>query len=59
MILPRTRFGRLVLVFMVFGAVMTGALLAVMQTAHRLYHLEFDQTVNRDLARRYESRIFC
>lgn len=53
MILPRTLFGRLVLVFMVFGAVMTGALLVVMQTSHRLYHLEFDQTVNRDLARRY------
>lgn len=53
MILPRTLFGRLLLVFLVFGAVMTGALLVVMQVSHRLYHLEFDQTVNRDLARRY------
>lgn len=53
MILPRTLFGRLLLVFLVFGAVMTGALLVVMQVSHRFYHLEFDQTVNRDLARRY------
>lgn len=51
--LPRTLFGRLLLVFMLFGVVMTGALLVVMQVSHRLYHLEFDQTVNRDLARNY------
>ncbi len=51
--LPRTLFGRLLLVFMLFGVVMTGALLVVMQVSHRLYHLEFDQTVNRDLARSY------
>jgi signal transduction histidine kinase len=53
MMLPRTLFGRLLLVFMLFGVVMTGALLVVMQVSHRLYHLEFDQTVNRDLARSY------
>ena len=51
--LPQTLFGRLLLVFMLFGAVMTGALLVVMQVSHRLYHLEFDQTVNRELARNY------
>ncbi|TAK53389.1 MAG: HAMP domain-containing histidine kinase [Gammaproteobacteria bacterium] len=51
--LPRTLFGRLLLVFILFGAVMTGALLIVMQVSHRLYHLEFDQTINRELARNY------
>lgn len=56
--LPRTLFGRLLLVFMVFGAVMTIALLVVMQVSHRLYHLEFDQTVNRDLARNYAESNF-
>ena len=53
MMLPRTLFGRLLLIFIVFGVVMTGALLVVMQVSHRLYHLEFDQTVNRELAQRY------
>lgn len=58
MTLPRTLFGRLLLVFTVFGVVMTGALLVVMQVSHRLYHLEFDQTVNRELARRYVASNF-
>ncbi len=58
MILPRTLFGRLLLVFMLFGFVMTGALLFVMQVSHRTYHLEFDQTVNRDLARNYVAANF-
>ena len=49
--LPRTLFGRLLLVFLAFGVVMTAALLAVMQGSHRLYHLESDQTINRGLAR--------
>jgi signal transduction histidine kinase len=43
----------LLLVFLGFGAVLTVALLVVMQVSHRYYHLEADQTVNRDLARRY------
>jgi signal transduction histidine kinase len=58
MMLPRTLFGRLLLIFIVFGAVMTGALLVVMQVSHRLYHLEFDQTVNRELARNYVAANF-
>ena len=58
MILPRTLFGRLLLIFIVFGVVMTGALLVVMQVSHRLYHREFDQTVNRELARRYVTSNF-
>jgi signal transduction histidine kinase len=58
MMLPRTLFGRLLLIFIVFGVVMTGALLVVMQVSHRLYHLEFDQTVNHDLARRYVASNF-
>jgi two-component system OmpR family sensor kinase len=56
--LPRTLFGRLLLIFIVFGAVMTGALLVVMQVSHRLYHLEFDQIVNRELARNYVASNF-
>ena len=58
MMLPRTLFGRLLLIFIVFGVVMTGALLVVMQVSHRLYHREFDQTVNRDLAQRYVASNF-
>jgi signal transduction histidine kinase len=53
MSLPRTLFGRLLLVFLLFGIVMTAALLYVMQVSHQQFHLEFDQTVNRDLARQY------
>lgn len=56
--LRQTLFGRLLLVFMVFGAVMTIALLVVMQVSHRLYHLEFDQTVNRNLAQNYVAANF-
>ena len=51
--LPHTLFGRLLIVFLVFGVAMTAALLVVMQGSHRLYHLEADQIVNRDLAERY------
>jgi signal transduction histidine kinase len=51
--LPRTLFGRLLLVFLSFGAAMTLALLLVMQVSHRAYHLEADQTVNRALAATY------
>lgn len=51
--LPQTLFGRLLLVFLTFGAVMTAALLVVMQVSHRSYHLEADQTVNRRLAQGY------
>ena len=58
MMLPRTLFGRLLLIFIVFGLVMTGALLVVMQVSHRLYHREFDQTVNRELAQRYVASNF-
>jgi signal transduction histidine kinase len=52
-LLPHTLFGRLLLVFVFFGAVMTGALLYVMRVSHEQFHEEFTQTVNRDLARRY------
>ncbi len=58
MMLPRTLFGRLLLIFIVFGVVMSGALLFVMQVSHRLYHREFDQTVNRELAQRYVASNF-
>jgi two-component system, OmpR family, sensor kinase len=48
--LPRTLFGRLLLVFLGFGIVMTGALLVIMQGSHRHYHRQADQAVNRRLA---------
>jgi signal transduction histidine kinase len=56
--LPRTLFGRLLLVFVFFSAVMTGALLYVMRVSHEQFHDEFAQTVNRDLARRYVESSF-
>lgn len=56
--LPRTLFGRLLLVFLLFSIVMTAALLYVMQISHRQFHLEFDQTINRDLARKYVAANF-
>ena len=56
--LPRTLFGRLLLVFLLFGIVMTAALLYVLQVSHQQFHLEFDQTVNRDLARQYVASNF-
>jgi signal transduction histidine kinase len=58
MMIPRTLFGRLLLIFIIFGVVMTGALLVVMQVSHRFYHQEFDQTVNRELAQRYVASNF-
>jgi two-component system, OmpR family, sensor kinase len=58
MTLPRTLFGRLLLVFLLFGTVMTAALLYVMQVSHLQFHQEFDQTVNRDLARQYVASNF-
>lgn len=56
--LPQTLFGRLLVVFLGFGLVMTLALLLVMQVSHRVYHLELDQTVNRELASRYVAANF-
>ena len=53
MIPPRTLFGKLLLLFLGFGAVMTGALIFMMSVAHQRYHLEFDQMVNRGLAQQY------
>jgi len=43
-------FGRLLLVFLGFGIVMTGAMLVVTQGSHRHYHRQADQIVNRALA---------
>jgi two-component system, OmpR family, sensor kinase len=50
---PRTLFGRLLIVFLLFGIVMTGALLYVMRISHAQFHKELDQSVNRGLAREY------
>jgi len=51
--LPRSVFGRLVLVFMLTGFVMTTGFLFVNKVSHELYHRELAQSVNRDLAQRY------
>ena len=58
MSLPRTLFGRLLLVFLLFGVVMTAALLYVLRVSHDQFHLEFDQTVNRKLAQEYVAADF-
>lgn len=55
MIVPQTLFGKLLLLFLGFGAVMTGVFLFVMRVSHETYHLEFDQMVNRNLAQQYVS----
>lgn len=49
----QTLYSKLLLLFLGFGALMTAAFLTVMRASHETYHLEFDQTVNRDLAREY------
>lgn len=53
MIVPRTLFAKLLLLFLGFGALMTGVFIVVMRVSHETYHLEFDQMVNRDLAQQY------
>jgi signal transduction histidine kinase len=58
MSLPRTLFGRLLLVFLLFGVVMTAALLYVLRVSHEQFHLEFDQTVSRNLAKEYVAADF-
>jgi signal transduction histidine kinase len=52
-IAPRTLFAKLLLLFLGFGALMTGVFIVVMRVSNETYHLEFDQTVNRDLAQQY------
>lgn len=51
--LPRTLFGRLLLLFLLFGGVMAGAQLLVMRVSHQYFHRELDQTAHRELAQRY------
>ena len=53
MIAPRTLFGKLLALFLAFGAVMTGVFVLMMDVAHERYHLEFDQIINRGLAQKY------
>lgn len=53
MIEHRTLFAKLLVLFLAFGGLMTGVFIIVMRVSHEAYHLEFDQTVNRDLARQY------
>ena len=53
MIVPRTLFAKLLLLFLGFGALMAGTLIFMMRVSHERYHLEFDQIVNRNLAQQY------
>ena len=53
MIGPRTLFGKLLLLFLAFGGVMTGVYVFMMGVAHQRYHLELAQTFNRTLAEEY------
>lgn len=53
MIVPRTLFGKLLLLFLGFSAIMIGVFFVVMHISHETYHLESDQMVNRDLAQQY------
>lgn len=53
MIAPRTLFGKLLLLFLGFGAAMTGVFIFVMSVEHERYHRQFDQLVNRRLAAEY------
>ncbi len=53
MIVPRTLFAKLLLLFLSFGALMAGTLIFMMRVSHERYHLEFDQIVNRNLAHQY------
>jgi len=55
-LLPRTLFGKLLLLFLAFGVLMTLVFLFVMRVSHEAYHREFDQTVGRELARQYASQ---
>ena len=48
-----TLFGKLLLLFLGFGALMTAAFVYVMGVSHETFHSEFEQTANRDLARQY------
>lgn len=53
MIVPRTLFAKLLLLFLGFGALMAGVLIFMMRVSHERYHLEYDQMVNRNLAQQY------
>lgn len=52
----QTLYSKLLLLFLGFGALMAAAFFIVMNVSHETYHLEFDQVVNRDLARQYVAK---
>lgn len=52
-VIRNTLFGKLLLLFLGFGALMTAAFVYVMGVSHETYHSEFEQTAKRDLARQY------
>lgn len=50
--MPRTLFGKLLIVVLLFCTLMTGICIVLMRTWHTSYHAEVDQIVNRDVAQR-------
>lgn len=54
-LIGKTLFGKLLLLFLGFGALMGLSLVYVMRVSHETYHLEFEQTANRNLAQQYVS----
>lgn len=49
----RTLYRKLLWLFLGFGAVMVLVFILLMRFSHETYHLELDQTVNRELAKNY------
>jgi hypothetical protein len=50
---PRSLFGQLLIVLLLFGGAMTAICFIVIRVSHEHYHRELDQTVNRKLAQQY------
>jgi signal transduction histidine kinase len=50
---PKTLFGKLLLVLLGFGALMTGVFIFMMRVSHERYHLESEQLTHRGLAHQY------
>ncbi|MEO8224039.1 MAG: ATP-binding protein [Gammaproteobacteria bacterium] len=49
----QTLYGRLLVVILAFGMAMTAIFAVILLGYHEAYHVEADQTVNRNLARQY------
>lgn len=54
--MPRTLFGKFLVVLLAFGAMMTAIFAGIMQLSHENYHLELDQRAAGTLASRIEAQ---